>query len=199
MDLFGLSAGGSLAGADGPHGLVGEHDFAEVVGREVEQCVLDLSLHHLVLLAGLALLKHLADAENGEEAVGQSQVNLFFQDGVGLAVVGAALRVAKDDILRAGRLDHGCRHFAGVGAAGLVSAVLGCHLDVLAVDGLDHFGQVNEGRAKDDGALGRVLCQDVVDVLCQFNSFLQSLVHLPVSCYNFLSHFELTFVFFING
>ena len=44
MDLFGLVVGSGLAGADGPYGLVGEDDLAEVVGREVEEALFVLSL-----------------------------------------------------------------------------------------------------------------------------------------------------------
>ena len=107
----------------------------------------------LGLPAGLAVREDLADAQDGAEAAGHGAVQLLADHRVGLAEVGAALRVTEDDPgCQPGQHRH--RDLAGVGPGQLVVDVLGTHAHVLARQRIAHGGQAHEGRADDAGDPG---------------------------------------------
>ena len=77
----------------------------------------------------------LADADDGDEPGAPRGFRLGAHDGVGLAVVGAALGMADDDMRGAGVLQHLGRDVAGMRAAFLGVAVLAAGLDRRAATG----------------------------------------------------------------
>ena len=91
MDFLSLLSGSGLASTDGPNGLVGDNNLAEILLSEVEDAAFQLSLHHLVLLVGLALSERLTDAEDYLQTVLQGQQHLLLQNLWSLLVVFAAL------------------------------------------------------------------------------------------------------------
>ena len=188
MNLFSLLGGSGLAGADGPDGLVGDDDVLPLLGAQVEYAALELCLADSLLLVGFALCQALADAEDYLQTVGQSQIHLLLEDGGCLVVVLTTLAVAQDDVLGAGALDHGGAHLTGVGSALLVGAVLGADGDAAVLQQIGHSGQVDEGRADDDVAVGLLSSENLLEFLGEGYTLLQVLVHFPVACYNVLSH-----------
>ena len=102
--------------------------------------------------------------------------------------------MAEDYILCTCRLDHLCAHLAGVGALLLVGAVLGPKSNYRLVEELCDGCQVDKRGADNHTTVRLVGLKSFVQLLCKSNTFLEIHVHLPVSCYNFLSH---CFLFFI--
>ena len=138
--------------------------------------------------AGLALLEFLTDAEDGPEAVGEGEDNLFIEGGGGLVVVLPALGVAEDYILTAGRCEHCRRYLAGVGSLVLVSAVLcgeGCGS---ALDDAAYAVEMCEGGGEYQLYVRGDFIDSVCDVLCKCGSLIDEGVHFPVAGYDFLSH-----------
>ena len=82
---------GGAAGADGPDGLVGEDDFAGLRVFDAFKRDRGLQLQDLRGKVGLALFQMLADADDGDEAVGEGGLELEVDGGVGLGEVLAAL------------------------------------------------------------------------------------------------------------
>ena len=146
-DCFvGHGAGGGLAGADGPDGLVGDGE----AGRKVDagEGAAGLADEDFVGLAFFALALGLADAEDGAQAGGKGGLQLLVHRLVGLAEVGAALGVADDDELDEA-LEHGRADFAGVGALRLPVQVLRADLDGAALQRVGDEGEEGERRAGD--------------------------------------------------
>lgn len=105
--FFGLVGCGGFAGAYGPYGFVGDDDFREVFGREVEEAFPELFLDDVEVFAGFAFFKDFAYAEYGGELVFEGEGG-FFAEGLGcFAVVLAAFAVSQDDVCGAGRGYHG--------------------------------------------------------------------------------------------
>ncbi len=96
MDLLRVLGLGDLAGADGPHRLVGDDPEAGLLGQ-LAQDGAHLALDHLERLAGLALLQRLAHADDGAEPGGGRSGGLAGDALVGLAEELAPLAVAEDD------------------------------------------------------------------------------------------------------
>ena len=149
----------------------------------MENRALQLCLNHLVLLAGLALFFHFANAENHFQTVSQSQLHFVLQYLVILVVVSTTLAVTEDAVLRSGGFNHLGAHFACESTFLFVSAVFGSHFDRRTFQHLCHCCQMDKRRADNDSAF-RVLY--VFFQLCsQCYTFLQGLVHFPVACNHF--------------
>ena len=188
MDFLCLLGSGRLARADGPNGFVGDDDVAPLFGSEMEHAAFEFGLANGFLFVGFTLGEALTDTEDDLQAVSQSKVYLFLQDFGSFVVVLAAFAVAEDDVFCTGRLHHFCRNFARIGTAGMVGTVFGGKTDNTVVDNIAHLGQVDEGRADDNIAIGFFGRQNSVQLSGERNTFLQVLVHFPVACYNVLSH-----------
>ena len=63
----------------------------ELLGAEVEEYLADLGSDHVEVPACLALFQLLTDAEDGPEAAGEGEGDLFIEGGGGLVVVLPAL------------------------------------------------------------------------------------------------------------
>ena len=198
VHVLGLFGGSGLAGADGPDGLVSEDEFAEIFGSEMEESFLDLLGDYLVISAVVTLFEFLADAEYGGETLCESQVDFGFEDFRGLAVVLTALRVAEDDISGTGRSHHVSRNLAGVGTLDMVGAVFGTKTELVLVDNGGYGSQMGERSADDHVALRVDAFEGLVNFFCQSHTFGKGGVHLPVTCYDVLSHdyFEFVLVVF---
>ena len=167
---------------------VGNHDVLPLFCGEMEDAALEFSLADCFLLVCLTLCQAFADAEDDLEAVGKSEVNLLLEDFRSLVIVFATLAVTEDDVLCACALHHCCADFACVGTALLVGAVLSADLDDAVLQQFADGGEVDEGSADDDFAIGLLSSQDVLQFSSESYTFLQGLVHFPVACYDFLSH-----------
>jgi len=147
VDLLCLLDSGHLAGADGPDGLVGNHDLAPVadLGGDGSQLPLDDGDG----LAGLALLERLAAAPDDVDASLGRELGLGGHNLVGLAEDGAALRVAEDGPADVAVLELGDADLASEGAVGLVKDVLGGHLDA-RLELVTDEQEVESGGGDDD-------------------------------------------------
>ena len=140
MHLLGLLNGCDLAGTNGPNGLVGDDDRAEISHRpkqrrRIEGSLpvgrvnllgnsLQLALDNILGLAALALLEGLSNARNDTETSTNSGAHLVRDELVGVAEEGAALRVTEDDPVHVGVFELVGRDLAGEGTARLGEAVL---------------------------------------------------------------------------
>ena len=196
MDFLSLLRSGGLSGTDSPDGFVGNHNLAKLLGSEVEQTVGYLSLHHIELAAGLALLQHLAAAHDRLDAIFQQLVHLAGYNLVGLMIIGAALAVSHNAVVNIHRLQHGGRHFAGVGAALLVAHILCTDHKVRVVAIVRNHLQIGEWRADNHLSVGveSGFLHLVHNTADQVVSLLERLVHLPVSCNNVFSHDDISFI-----
>ncbi|SPQ22851.1 8f06b728-0bcb-4c77-b950-6ad28b6375f7 [Thermothielavioides terrestris] len=129
VHLLGLLDGGDLAGADGPDGLVGDHDLLPVGGRELGGEGGQLALDDRDRVAGLALLERLAAAPDDADAALDGGLGLGRHQLVRLAQQRPPLRVAQDGPVDVAVLELGHADLARVGAVGLVVDVLRRHLD----------------------------------------------------------------------
>ena len=188
MHFFCLLSGSGLARTDCPNGFVSEDNVSKLFGGEVEERAGELCFNHFVLLAAFALFEHFADAENHLQAVSEGEVDFFFENFSRFAIVSAAFAVAEDYVACARALHHFGRNFTGVSAACLVCAVLCAEADNALVDNAGHGGEVDKRSADHDVAVGLVGFEDVVQLGCEGDAFLQVLVHFPVTCYDFFSH-----------
>ena len=91
-----------------------------------------------------------------------------------------------------GGLNHLCTYLAGISTLLVVCAVFGCYFDSRAFEQLSYGSQMNKRRTDHYGAIRVLYC------FFQFGSqsytFLQVLVHFPVTCIHSCSLF---FVFFL--
>ena len=97
-DLLGVGRGRHPAGADRPDRLVGQHDAGGLLGRDVDHGGEHLVHGVLDLVAGLADLQPLAEAQHRDQPVPVGGVHLLGQQFVGLVVVLAALGVTDQHI-----------------------------------------------------------------------------------------------------
>ena len=123
-DLTGLLGSGGLAGADGPDGLIGDNHMAHLLGGHAGQGGLHLVGDEIHGHAQLPLLQALAHADDGVQPRLQGGMHLLVDGEIGLIVVLAALGVADHHILDAQLLQHLRGDLTGVGAVGLIVAVL---------------------------------------------------------------------------
>ncbi|EPY42088.1 triosephosphate isomerase (TIM) [Angomonas deanei] len=144
VHLLRLLGGGDLAGADGPDGLVGEHNLAPGLLGELGGDRLDLSEDHLRGLARLALLQGLANAGDHVETLLVGIQRLLGHNLVGLPVVLTALGVAEDEPVNVKVLEDGHADLTGEGAA-LRDGVLGGDHELGVGEGALHEGDVDEG------------------------------------------------------
>ena len=187
MHFLRLLGGGNLAGADGPHGLVGDdHARREVLAHAFE-AGFELGLHNLEGLLALALGKGFANTEDRLELALEGGEHLLVDEGVGLLEIRAALAVAENDVVGEDRTKHADGDLAGVGAAGLGMHVLGAELDDGAVEGLADRLDRGEWRGDHDFDVG--LFADFGDeFLHERNGVGGGLVHLPVAGDEFFSN-----------
>ncbi len=122
VGVIGDLGGGGAAGADGPDGLVGEDDGGGHSGVDAFERDGGLEFEDVAGEAGLALFEFFADADDGDERVGEGGLELEVDGGVGLVEVLAALGVADEDVGGADGGEHDGRGLAGVGALVLASA-----------------------------------------------------------------------------
>ncbi len=175
MDLADLLDGGHAAGADRPHGLVGDHQWTGTRLLEHGQ----LLAQHVEHLPAVTLLQRFPDAEDGHEAVLAGRLHLLHEVGVGLAEDVPALAVAQEHTVAADVLELGHGDLAGEGALGLEVGVLGIELDTAGAELRLHVLEVDVGRgdAGLDAGLGLVAGHtrgaEGLDVLGEE-------VHLPV-------------------
>ena len=91
VDLLCLVGSSGLACTDSPDWLVGNDDVFEFLCSEVEHASFEFSLHNLVLLVCLTLLKTLADAEDYLQTVFQRQEHFLLQYLWSIIVIASAL------------------------------------------------------------------------------------------------------------
>ena len=118
----------------------------------------------------------------GSSPARQRRLGLGPHDGVGLAMVGAALGMADDHVAGAGIAQHLGGDVAGMGAARLGVAVLAAHQHAAALHRLGDRHHQGRGRADQHLAVGPAgLLHAVGDALRQRQRIGLQAVHLPVA------------------
>ncbi|EGJ78227.1 putative phosphoglycerate kinase [Streptomyces sp. Tu6071] len=183
-DLLRVVGAADLAGADGPHGLVGDDDRGGLLGGQVLEGGLDLAEGVRDVLARLADRLLLAHAEDGGQAVLVGGLDLGVDQLVGLAVVLAPLGVPDGDVRALELGEHGTGDLPGVGTRVVRGDVLGAVLDLqlVAVDQGLHGAQVGEGCEDRDLDGLVVLVGEGESELLDVRDGLEVVeVHLPVA------------------
>jgi hypothetical protein len=108
--------------------------------------------------AGLALVLGFADADHGDQVVGERGFELPVDHVVGLVGVDAAFGVAQQDVGAADAGEHGGGGLSGVGTLVEPMHGLGAGGDVGAFDGLDDVAERGHG-----GEEGNVLIAVALD------------------------------------
>ena len=157
MDFLRLVGRSCAAGADCPHGLVSDDELRAVGGRNVLEADIHLADDNLFELTGVALLKRLADADDGREASRNRGPRAQVDRLVRLAEVLATLAVADDDVLGARVEQHPRRDLARVRAGLLPMAVLGADADMRSGGRRDCGRHVDRGRAAHDLDIREIL------------------------------------------
>ena len=106
MNFFGLLRRCGAAGADCPHGLVGDHENLERLGGKLDQTMTHLGFDDIHGFAGVTLGQRLADANQRDQAGGKCGRGFLGHRVVGLAEELAALGVSDDDLGAANRQQH---------------------------------------------------------------------------------------------
>ena len=143
------------------------------------QAALDLHGDPLLGDALLALLKALADAHNGNQAVFQRGQDFRVHILVRLAH-GAALRVAEDDVLTARVHEHVCGDLAGIGAGSVGVAVLRANADSRLAHRA-HSGGDAHGRHAQRHIAPAALGHDSLELVHELLRLRRCLIHLPVA------------------
>ena len=139
----------------------------------------DLELEDLVGEVGLALFEVLADADDGDEAMGERGLELEVDGGVGLVEVLAALGVADEDVGGADGGEHEGRGLAGVGAVVEPVHGLGADVDGLAFGGVDERRRARSWRGRERSRRD-VMGDEGKEGVDEGDGFGGGLVHLPV-------------------
>src|SRR5690554_7174345 len=71
MHFLSLSSAGCFSGTNGPNRFVSQYNFSESLSRKVKQRFFNLLLHYIKVLACFALFQYFANAEDGQQIVGQ--------------------------------------------------------------------------------------------------------------------------------
>ena len=187
MHVLSLVGSGSLTCADSPNRFVGNNYLGEILGRKAEES-LNLSANNGVVRAVFALLKHLANAEDRFQAVGQSHLHLCQKLLVVLAEILAALAMADDDVTGTCGSHHRGADFACVGTFVVLGAVLGAEANYILIYNSGNGAEMRCGHTNNYAAINLTPCEGFVDFLCQSDTFRYCGVHLPVAGYNLFSH-----------
>src|SRR5688572_5258361 len=129
VGLAGLRRSGVPAGADRPHGLVGEHHPRQLLAGNAVETFLDLPIEHRRRLVAIALVERFADADDRHQTRGEGGMHLLVDDAIGLAEQPASLGVSDDDESGAGFTQHGGADFTGERAFALPVQVLTADAD----------------------------------------------------------------------
>ena len=171
---------GDLAGADGPHGFVGDHDAGGLVFIDAFETGFELSLDDRKRGTGFAFGESFTDAEDGAELVFKCGQDFFIHERIGLAKERTPLAVAEDDVRGEERAQHRRGNFAGEGAAGFEVHVLRAELERGAVERFGGAFERGERRAHDDFDVG--LLADGGDELSDERDAVgRGFVHLPIT------------------
>lgn len=181
VDLLGIVRSGGKAGADGPDGLVGNHNLVPVLGVKLGNNGVDLRLDNVNGLVGVALLEGLTNAENDRDTARDSKLGLLGNELVVLLDNSAALRVADDNPSGTNVLDLVNRNLTGVGARALDIGVLGGNANggLAVLQKLDGPVEVREGRGNDD--LSLLIELGLLEVADNRLDGLKRAVHLEVA------------------
>ena len=179
VGLLGLLWGGSHAGADGPDGLVGDHDVAPVIDLLADS--VKLSGVDDIGLTTLALIELLADARHNGKTVLGGNLNLVGNDLVALAEDMASLAVPQDDPVKTEVLDHLRGGLTSVGTVSVEGAVLGGELNLGAGESLLSLAQVQEAGSADNLDLALVEGHRLEDLGGELTAEVNAAVALPVS------------------
>jgi hypothetical protein len=179
VGLLGLLRAGGLAGADGPHGLVGNNNLAPfwnlfTDGRK-------LTGIDLVGFTWFTLIKFLTDASHNGEASIDGKLGLLCDNLVGLSKDMASLGVTEDNPTDMVVKDHSSRHFAGVCAIAIKWAILGSHLNVGANKGLLDGGNMEGGGSDYDLNIFRVKDEGLQNFDWEFLGKVKSAIAFPVA------------------
>ncbi len=96
--------------------------------------------------------------------------------------------MAEYHIAGTGGGNHGSGYFAGIGATGVVGAVLGAKAEDCGVDGFGYGYKVGEGNAHNHIAVGFGGCDSTVHFFGKGYTFGYCGVHFPVAGNYVLSH-----------
>uniref|UniRef100_A0A6B2LFC0 Uncharacterized protein n=1 Tax=Arcella intermedia TaxID=1963864 RepID=A0A6B2LFC0_9EUKA len=176
VDSLGNLRGGHFAGANGPHGFVGNHHRAPLRGLQGLQH-LQLRKDHLLRLPGLPLRQGLAAAEDHPQAALQRKARLLPNHPNVLLEDMPPLRVPQDDPLDPDIAQLLRARLAREGPRGVFPAVLRGERDVRAQEGLDE-GEIDVRRGHQDLS-GAVLGE--VDLRHQGLDGLRLAVQLPIA------------------
>src|SRR5262245_29443765 len=143
MHLFDLTARRGAAGPDGPDRLIGDHGVG--AAETCRERAGKLPGDDLERPSRFALLQGLADADDRSEPGPAGRLGLGADDVIGLAMPGAALRMADDHRRASGVLEHFGGNIAGEGAGGRGMTVLASHPDPGAAEELHNRADESGG------------------------------------------------------
>ena len=117
---------------------------------------------------------------------------------VGFAIVLPALGMAENGPLAACRNKHVHSNFTCIGAALMISAVLGGEFYFASLEGIGYAAEMRERRSNDKSHIIRSLSCKFNNCFRKGDTFGNGSVHLPVAGYDFLSHFLFVFIRIFN-
>ena len=135
MGFGGHLGSGGEAGADGPDGLIGDDERGGCGWVDAFERDGELKLEDVVGEALFTLLAVLADADDGDDSVGERGLELEVDGGIGLVEVLAALGVADEYVGGSDGVEHQGRGLSGVGTVVVPVHGLGADVDLGAFGG----------------------------------------------------------------
>src|SRR6204780_2973169 len=173
-----------LAGADRPDRLVGHDHATDLFALETGEAAVQLGEGIRDVVAGLAYLERLADAQHGGDGGPQSGLHLGVNQRVVLAVVLSPLRVTGQYVVAAQLGQHRPRHITRVRAIVVRRDVLRAvqQPELVALDERLHAAQRGERRQHGHVDGVEILAgQAERQLLGQRNGLEMVVVHLPVA------------------
>src|SRR5699024_5769407 len=183
-DLLRIRGGGDLAGADGPDGLVGEHDLGELFPTEAGKRCLELVDDVAHVLGRLTNLQRLADADDRGQTMLERGTRLRSDRRIVLTVVLTAFRVTDDREAATQLREHRTGDLTGVRAGVVGRDVLGAiaDLQLVTLDDRLHGADVGERRQnRDVDSLVVLLRQSEGKLLHHLDRLEVVEVHLPIA------------------
>src|SRR5262249_4605994 len=143
-----------LAGTNRPYRLVGDDQFAQLLGGDACESVGQLGTEHVVGPPCLALLESFTDTEDDRQARREGRSRLLVHERVSLAQTMPPLALPDNDVTTARLEEHLRADLTCEGALRLVMAVLRSEGHGRGCEDLGNGGQPGEGRTNSDARGG---------------------------------------------
>src|SRR5690606_18587935 len=179
-----------LSSAYGPDWLVRNHYFTKIFFAKAKQAIGQLLGHISCLPVSFPHLQRLAATENRCNAMLQGYFYFFGQQLIAFFMIFSPFAMANQHVFRPYRSKHSSRDVPCISTLFMFTTVLSAQGNLCRSSyQLLHTVQMDKwGKQHNVCATFALILDHIHSFRSQLQAFIQGLVHLPVACYDFLSH-----------